>query len=128
MKGTIYRGLHFFLSSSLELRSYSDIDWADDPTDHCSTTSYCFFLGDSLISWRSRKQSVVSQSSSESEYCALADTTAELLWLHWLLHDIGVPFSASTPIYCDNKSAVQIAHNDVFHKRMKHIEINYHFV
>uniref|UniRef100_A0A2N9FKE7 Reverse transcriptase Ty1/copia-type domain-containing protein n=1 Tax=Fagus sylvatica TaxID=28930 RepID=A0A2N9FKE7_FAGSY len=72
--------------------------------DRCSTTRYCFLLGDSLISWRSKKQSVVACSSTEAEYRALADTTAELL------------------------CAIQIAHNDVFHERTKHIEIDCHFV
>ncbi|KAL4038830.1 hypothetical protein IC575_002461 [Cucumis melo] len=57
------------------------VDWTGDPTDRRSTTGYCFYLGDSLISWRSKKQSVVSHSSTESEYRAFADTTAELLWL-----------------------------------------------
>lgn len=73
-------------------------------------------LGDSLISWQNKKQSVVSRSSTESEYHALADTTAELLWLCWFLHNIGVPFSTSIPIYPDNQSAIQIPHNDLFHE------------
>ncbi|KAL9265867.1 Retrovirus-related Pol polyprotein from transposon RE2-like protein [Drosera capensis] len=63
----------------------------------------------------------------ESEYRALADTTAELVWL-WLLSDMGVSFSTSTPIHYDSQSAIQITHNDVFHERTKHIEIDCHFV
>ncbi|KAA0047306.1 Retrovirus-related Pol polyprotein from transposon TNT 1-94 [Cucumis melo var. makuwa] len=85
-------------------------------------------LGDSLISWGSKKQSVVSRSSTESEYRALADTTAELLWLRWLLADKGVPQQGPTLLYCDNRSAIQIAHNDVFHERTKHIENDCHFI
>uniref|UniRef100_A0A2N9FB22 GDSL esterase/lipase n=1 Tax=Fagus sylvatica TaxID=28930 RepID=A0A2N9FB22_FAGSY len=99
-----------------------------DPTDRRSTTGYCFLLGDSLISWRSKKQSVVARSSTEAEYRALADTTAELLWLRWLLQDLGIDCSTAVPIHCDNRSAIQIAHNDVFHERTKHIEIDCHFV
>ena len=128
IKGTLYHGLHFSAHSSLELRAYSDADWAGDPTDRRSTTGYCFFLGDSLISWRSKKQTVVARSSTEAEYRALADATQELLWLRWLLEDMGVFHSTATTINCDNQSAIQIAHNDVFHERTKHIEIDCHFV
>ena len=126
LKGTIYHGLHYSSNSSLELRACSDSDWAGNPIDRRSITGYCFFLGDSLISWKSKRQTVVSRSSSEAEYRALADTTAELLWLQRLLQGLGVP-SSSTKIYCDSQSAIQIAHNDVFHERTKHIEIDCHF-
>ena len=91
VKGTLGHGLQFSSQSSLVLSGYSDADWAGDPTDRRSTTGYCFYLGDSLISWRSKKQSVISRSSTESEYRALADATAELIWLRWLLADMGVP-------------------------------------
>lgn len=128
VKGTLFHGLYYSANSSLELRAYSDADWAGDPTDRRSTTGYCFFLGDSLISWRSKKQTLVSRSSTEAEYRALADTTQELIWLRWLLDDMGVIHSTPTPLCCDNQSAVQIARNDVFHDRTKHIEIDCHFV
>ena len=85
LKGTIFDGLHFSSHSSLTLQAYSDADWASDPTDRRSTTSYCFLPGDSLISWRSKKQTVVARSSSEAEYRTLAATTVELIWLRWLL-------------------------------------------
>ncbi|KAA0048606.1 putative mitochondrial protein [Cucumis melo var. makuwa] len=101
---------------------------AGDPTDRRSTKGYCFYLGDSLISWRSKKQSVVSRSSTESEYRALADATAKLLWLHWLLVDMGLPQQGPTLLHCDNHSAIKIAHNDVFHERIKHIENDCHFI
>ncbi|RVX07876.1 Retrovirus-related Pol polyprotein from transposon RE2 [Vitis vinifera] len=66
--------------------------------------------------------------NTEAEYRALADTTSELLWLRWLLKDLGVSTSSATPLYCDNQSAIHIAHNDVFHERTKHIEIDCHFI
>ncbi|TYK10332.1 Retrovirus-related Pol polyprotein from transposon TNT 1-94 [Cucumis melo var. makuwa] len=128
VKGTLGHGLQFSSQSSLVLSGYFDADWAGDPTDRRSTTGYCFYLGDSLISWRSKKQSVVSRSSTESEYRALADATTELLWLRWLLADMGVPQQGPTLLHCDNRSAIQIAHNDVFHERTKHIENDCHFI
>ena len=128
MKGTIFDGLHFSSHSSLTLQAHSDADWAGDPTDRRSTTRYCFLLGDSLICWRSKKQTVVARSSTEAEYRALAATTTELIWLHWLLQDLGVDCSTVTKLLYDNRSAIQIAHNDVFHERTKHIEIDCHFI
>jgi hypothetical protein len=112
-------------NSSFDLHVYSNADWTGDPTDHHSTTGYCFLLGDSLISWHSKKQSVVARSSIEDEYHVLVDTTSGLLWL---LHDMGVSQTSSPPIFCDNRSAIQTMHNDVFHECTKHIEIDYHFV
>ncbi|KAJ4725234.1 Reverse transcriptase, RNA-dependent DNA polymerase [Melia azedarach] len=65
---------------------------------------------------------------TEAEYRALADTTQEITWFHWLLNDMGVPHSGPTPLACDNRSAIQIAHNDVFHERTKHIEVDCYFI
>ncbi|CAJ2641032.1 unnamed protein product [Trifolium pratense] len=126
LRGTQFQSLLFPSSSSLELHAYSDADWAGDPTDRKSTTGFCIFLGDSLISWKSKKQDIVSRSSTEAEYRAMATTTSEIVWLRWLLSDMGVSLSKATPMYCDNKSAIQIAHNSVFHERTKHIEIDCH--
>uniref|UniRef100_A0A2N9F7X6 Reverse transcriptase Ty1/copia-type domain-containing protein n=1 Tax=Fagus sylvatica TaxID=28930 RepID=A0A2N9F7X6_FAGSY len=96
LKDTLFYSLHFSAQSPLTLRAYSDADWVGDPTNHRSTTSYCFLLGSSLISWRSKKQSVVACSSTEVEYRAFADTTSELLLLRWLLQDLGVSISSAT--------------------------------
>ena len=70
----------------------------------------------------------MTRSSTEAKYCALADTTFEFLWLRWLLKDLGMSTSSTTPLYCDNQNAIHIAHNDVFHERTKHIEIDCHFI
>uniref|UniRef100_A0A2N9HM41 Reverse transcriptase Ty1/copia-type domain-containing protein n=1 Tax=Fagus sylvatica TaxID=28930 RepID=A0A2N9HM41_FAGSY len=104
LKGTLFHGLHFSSQSSLTLQAYSDADWAGDPTDRRSTIG------------------------TEAEYRALADTTAELLWLRWLFQDLCIDCSTVVPIHCNNRSAIQIAHNDVFHERTKYIEIDCHFV
>ncbi|KAI3664859.1 hypothetical protein L6452_43468 [Arctium lappa] len=128
LKGTMFHGLHFKSTSSLTLRGFSDADWDSDMTDRRSTTGYCFFLRDSLISWRSKKQSLTARSSTEAEYRALADTAQELVWLRWLLSDMGALQQSPTPLWCDNNSAIEIAQYDVFHERTKHIEIECHFV
>jgi hypothetical protein len=110
----------------LELLAYSNADHSSDPIDLKSVTGFCIFLGDSLISWKSKKQSIVSQSSTEAKYRVMASTTEEIIWLRWLLADMGVFFSHPTHMYCDNQSSIQIAHNSVFHERIKHIEIDCH--
>ena len=128
LKGTFFHGLFYSAQSPLVLRAFSNADWAGDPTDRRSTTGYCFLLGSSLISWRSKKQTHVVCSNTEAEYRAIADTTFELLWLRWLLKNLGVSTSSATLLYCDNQSAIHIAHNNVFHERTKDIEINCHFI
>ncbi|XP_051115788.1 uncharacterized mitochondrial protein AtMg00810-like [Andrographis paniculata] len=128
VKGTLLHGLQFSSNSSLTLSGYSDADWAGDPTDRRSTTGFCFFVDDSLIYWRSKKQTLVSRSSAESEYRALADSTSELLWLRRLLTDLGAPQPSSTALHCDSQSAMKMTHNDTFHERTKHIELECHFI
>lgn len=85
------------------------------------------FLGDSLVSWKSKKQHVVSMSSAEAEYRALASAASEVTWLTQLLMDFEVTIGP-TLLFCDNQAAIHIASNPTFHERSKHIEIDSHFV
>ncbi|KAI3780881.1 hypothetical protein L2E82_10874 [Cichorium intybus] len=117
LRGTQFQTLVFPSTSSLKLCAYSDADWDSDPHDRKSTTGFCIFLGDSLISWKSKKQDVVSRSSTEAEYRAMAVTTCEIVWLRWLLADMGVDASHPTPLHCDNNSAIQIAKNSLLVRR-----------
>jgi len=88
----------------------------------------CFFLGNSLISWRTKKQLTVSRSSSKAEYQALAVATCELQWLLYLLKDLHITCAKQPVLYCDNQSALHIAANPVFHKRTKHLDIDCHIM
>jgi hypothetical protein len=86
------------------------------------------FLGDSLISWKSKKQAHISKSSTESECRAMSTACSEIVWLHGLLAKLGFSKSGSTPLHADNTSAIQIAANPVYHERTKHIEVDCHSI
>jgi len=67
---------------------YSDADWTESPSNRRSTSGYCAFIGGNLISWKSKKQSIVTRSSAEAEYRAMASTACELVWLKKLLREL----------------------------------------
>jgi hypothetical protein len=128
LQGSSGRELFFPTGSSLRLVAYSDADWAGCPDTQRFVTGWCMFLGDSLISWKSKKQARVSKSSTESEYRAMSATCSEIVWLRGLLAELGFSQSDSTPLHADNTSAIQIATNPVYHERMKHIEVDCHSI
>ncbi|CAN0826930.1 Retrovirus-related Pol polyprotein from transposon RE1 [Linum grandiflorum] len=122
------QGLHFPNNNSLVLEAYCDADWGGCALTRRSTIGYFIKLGDSPIAWRTKKQQVVSRSSAEAEYRAMATTVSEVVWLHHLLKEFGVDVTESTRLYCDNQAALHIASNPVFHERTKHVEMDCHFV
>lgn len=128
LRGTITEGLFISASPSTELTTFSDADWAGCPDTRRSTSGYCVFLGDSLVSWSSKRQPTVSRSSAEAEYRAAANATAECCGLRNLLQELHVDVQKATVIYCDNISAVYLSQNPVHHRRTKHVELDIHFV
>ncbi|XP_020222487.1 uncharacterized protein LOC109804970 [Cajanus cajan] len=98
-------GLGIFLSatSSLQLKAFSDSDWVGCLDSRRSITGFSVYIGDSLISWRSKKQRTVSRSSFKAEYRALAATTCELQWLAYLLADLRVSLQRPSLLYCDHQ-------------------------
>ncbi|GJV86516.1 ribonuclease H-like domain-containing protein [Tanacetum coccineum] len=128
VQGTLDLGLNLYASSTTSLVGYIDADWAGCPSTRRSTSGYCVFLGDNLLSWSGKRQHTLSRSSAEAEYRGVANVVAETAWLRNLLCELHSPLSTTTLVYCDNVSAVYISANHVQHQRTKHIEIDIHFV
>ena len=124
---TAGQGLILNGTNALTLKAYSDSDWAACPNTRRSISGYLLLLGNSPISWKSKKQSTVSKYSSEAEYRAMASAASEVTWLVRLLTELGIDKLTPITLYCDNQSAVHIARNPVFHERTKHIDIDCHF-
>nr|GEU82931.1 putative reverse transcriptase, RNA-dependent DNA polymerase [Tanacetum cinerariifolium] len=116
------------VSSTTHLSAYTDVDWAGCPVTRQSTSRYCVFLGDNLLSWSAKRQVTLSRSSAEAEYRGVANVVAETAWIRNLLCELHTPLFIATLVYCDNVSVVYMSANPVQHQRTKHIENDIHFV
>ncbi|XP_019087651.1 PREDICTED: uncharacterized protein LOC109127436 [Camelina sativa] len=114
VKGTLDFGLHLYPTTSTGLVAYTNTDRASCPTTRrSSTSSYCIFHGDNLISWSAKRQHTVSRSSSEAEYRGVANAVAETTWLSNILLELHRPLLKATLVYCENVSAVYLSTNQV---------------
>lgn len=130
INGTLNLNLVYKKSDvSNEITGYCDADWGGDPQDRKSTTGYMFTVYGACVSWATRKQGSVALSSCEAEYVALSQATSEGCWIRSILLDLNV-IDSGVPIhmYCDNQSAIKVAKNPENHKRLKHVDIRWHFV
>ncbi|KAK4368543.1 hypothetical protein RND71_012335 [Anisodus tanguticus] len=125
--GTSDLGIWYSKDTNPNLIGYSDSDWVGDVDDRKSTSDGCFYLGNNLVSWYSRKQNCVSLSTAESEYVAAGSCCAQLIWLRHMLDNYDIS-NNSMILYCDNLSAINISKNLVHHSRTKHIDIRHHFL
>lgn len=122
------QGIFLSAHNDLTLSAYCDSDWAAFPITRRSLTGYVIMLGGSLMSWKTKKQGVVSRSSAEAEYMSMALTLCELKWIIQLMQSLDIRQLAPTSMYCDNQAALHIAANPVFHERTKHVEVDCHFI
>jgi hypothetical protein len=113
--------------STFDLIGYSDSDYARCKVDRKSTTGTCQFMGRSLVSWSSKKQTSLALSTAEAEYVATGQCCAQLLWMRQTLWDFGYNLS-KVPLLCDNESAIRLEENPIEHSRTKHIDIWHHFL
>jgi hypothetical protein len=121
--GTLDYGLSYDGDHNFTLSGYTDSDWAGSVSDRKSTSRCCFSLGSTMISWKSRKQSSISLSTTEVEYIVVCSTSCEAIWLRKLLIGLFKLEMEETVILCDNQSCIKMEENHVFHDKSKHIEI-----
>ena len=121
------------------LHGYTDSDWAGDVNDRKSTGGYVFLLQNGAISWKARKQTTVTLSSTEAEYVAASEAAKEAIWLRCLFIELDKDSNGARPtesefclpptlIYGDNQGSIKITHNPQFYERTKHIDIKHHFI
>lgn len=136
LKGTQYLGLIYHGKSNVVEGNQSwsfpechtDSDWAGDPNTRRSTTGYLFKLNGAAISWKSRLQPTVSLSSTEAEYKATTEAGQEVVWLRGLLSHIAIDQKSPTVLCSDSTGAVSLTSKAIFHRRTKHIEVQYHWI
>lgn len=128
IKGQPGQGILLSSIQDTNLTTFCDADWASCPLTRKSVIGYFIKFGNSVVSWKSKKQSTVSRSSAEAEYRSIATTVTEIIWMLGLLKDLGIEMHKPVEVCTDSKAAILLAANPVYHERTKHIEIDYHFI
>ncbi|GJX96059.1 retrovirus-related pol polyprotein from transposon TNT 1-94 [Tanacetum coccineum] len=127
LRGNINRGLWYLKDTSIALTAYADADHAGCQDTRRSTSGSMQLLGERLVSWSSKRQKSAVISNTEAEYIALSGCYAQVLWMRSQLTDFGLGFN-KIPMYCDNKSTIDLCYNNVQYSRSKHIDIRFHFI
>nr|KYP58776.1 Copia protein [Cajanus cajan] len=127
LKSSPGKGLLFKRGDTMSMEIYTDADYTRSVADKRSTSGYRMFLGGNFVTWRSKKQNVVTRPSAIAEFRALAHDICEGLWLKIILDDLRIQIELPIKLFCD-KSAINIAHKLVQHDKTKHIEIDKHFI
>ena len=127
LKGKPRLGLWYPHSAELKLFAFSDSDFGGCGLDRKSSSGACQYLGERLVAWQCKKQTVVSISTTEAEYYAASSCCSQVVWIKNQLLDFGLNF-LKTPIYCDNESVPPLVRNPIAHSRSKHMDIRMHFI
>ena len=117
-----------FRKTDDELIAFCDSNWAGDITDYKSASGFVFLLGGGSISWQSKKHNTVAKSTTEAEYMSLSAGASEALWLKELYNELSPKQISYVTMFCDNKGAIDLSKNPLFHSRSWHIGVHHHFV
>lgn len=128
LKGTVDYGIYYKNGGNNKLMAFTDSDYAGDIEDSRSTSGYVFMLSSGVISWSSKKQPIVTLSTTEAEFVAAATSACQAIWLKRILKELGHDEEECTNIMCDNTSTIKLSKNPVLHGRSKHIRVRYHFL
>lgn len=133
LKGTENYGLKYkiddvYYAGEIVITGYSDSSWADDKDDRKSTAGHCVYMNNNLITWCTRKQSIVATSTTEAELIAVFEVVKEMEWMSMLLTEMGYRLRKPMTVWCDNRSTVCITKNDSDHDRTKHIDVRVYYV
>lgn len=128
LNGSINLKLRYSNTIDNDLNGFTDADWASDVDKRRSCTGYIFKLSNAAVTWHSGYQQTVAKSTAEAEYMALSDGTAEALWLRQLLRELDNSLAETIKIYCDSRSAIDLASTDAYRAKTKHIDVRYHFI
>ncbi|GJV47943.1 ribonuclease H-like domain-containing protein [Tanacetum coccineum] len=108
VRGTVDFGLQLYASATTSLVGYTDADWVGCPSTRRSTSGYCVFLGDNLLSWSAKRQHTLFRSSAEAKYRGITNVVAKTVWLRNLLRELHSPLSTATFVYCDNVRVLHV--------------------
>lgn len=128
LKATTNYSITYYNNNNYYISGYCDSDYAGDLSSAKSTSGYIFILANGPISWKSKLQSIIAQSTTKAEYIAINTATKEAIFIRQLLQELGHYNQAKFPIYTDNNRALLLAKNPVFHEQTKHIAVKYHYI
>ena len=128
LKGTIGYGLHFECGKKKELLAYSDGVYTGELETRPSITGFVLKFASGTISWNSQRQQFIALSTTDSEYMATCQTEKEIPWMKSLIKELLNIKDVPTTLYMDNQCVICLVKNRVFHKRVKHINVRFHYV
>lgn len=128
LQGTKNYGIWYRKGGNDELLAYTDSDYAGDFYDRKSTSGYVFLIASGAVAWSSKKQPIVTLSTTEAEYVSAAKCACQAVWMRKILKELGHKQEGNTALLCDNSSTIKLSKNPIMHGRTKHIDVRFHFL